>query len=31
MKKNSRLLMMLEGWLTEYLPDQEGKRANTIK
>ena len=31
MKKNSILLMMLEGWLTEYLPDQEGKRANTIK
>ena len=31
MKKESVLLVMLETWLTEYLPDQEGKRSNTIK
>lgn len=31
MRKGPALLVMLENWLTEYLPDQEGKRANTIK
>ena len=31
MKIVSVLLVMLESWLTEYLPDQEGKRSNTIK
>ena len=31
MKKESVLLVMLETWLTEYLPDQEGNRSNTIK
>ena len=31
MKIESVLLVMLETWLTEYLPDQEGKRSNTIK
>ena len=31
MKKESTLLLLLESWLGEYLPDQEGKRTNTIK
>ena len=31
MKKESTLLLLLESWLGEYLPEQEGKRANTIK
>lgn len=31
MKKESALLLLLESWLGEYLPNQEGKRANTIK
>lgn len=31
MKKESSFLTLLENWLTSYLPDQEGKRRNTIK
>ena len=31
MKKQSILLEMLEHWLNAYLPDEEGKRPNTIK
>lgn len=31
MRKESVLLVMLKNWLEEYLPDQEGKRTNTIK
>lgn len=31
MKKQSAFLEMLEHWLNAYLPDEEGKRPNTIK
>lgn len=31
MKGRDTFLEMLERWLTSYLPDEEGKRANTIK